>query len=187
MKYNLFYISKKGSVSSHCGHVRHTVIFVRADQIHKNMQKKIKDFDVANVKPSTASLLLHHIDDRVYDPNAICYIIIKAKNIWFLDRGINTKAASAQVFVDYLTVSPDNSCVFLLHDPDSTLTGGTKKGRPMKSLPMRVLTKDFNIQVVQTEMVPKMSAEQYAIARRKALYLPESNCILLYAAWITNK
>jgi hypothetical protein len=36
-------------------------------------------------------------------------------------------------------------------------------------------------------MTPQMSAEQYAIARRKALYLPESDCLLLYAAWITNK
>jgi hypothetical protein len=32
-----------------------------------------------------------------------------------------------------------------------------------------------------------MSAEQYAIARRKALYLPEPDCLLLYAAWIKNK
>jgi hypothetical protein len=40
-------------------------------------------------------------------------------------------------------------------------------------------------------MVPDMSAEQYPIAQRKAIYLPESDCILLYAAWnaawITNK
>jgi hypothetical protein len=36
-------------------------------------------------------------------------------------------------------------------------------------------------------MIPQMSAEQYAIARRKALYLPESDCLLFYAAWIANK
>jgi hypothetical protein len=52
---------------------------------------------------------------------------------------------------------------------------------------MRVVTKDFNSQVVETEMIPQMSAEQYAIARRKALYLQESECMLVYAAWITNK
>jgi hypothetical protein len=52
---------------------------------------------------------------------------------------------------------------------------------------MRVVTKYFNSQVVETEMIPQMSAEQYAIAHRKALYLPESDCMLLYAAWITNK
>jgi hypothetical protein len=28
---------------------------------------------------------------------------------------------------------------------------------------MRVVTKYFNIQVVETEMIPEMSAEQYAI------------------------
>jgi hypothetical protein len=48
--------------------------------------------------------------------------------------------------------------------------------------------KNFNSEVVETEMVPDMSADQYAIARRKALYLTEPNsCILLYAAWITHK
>jgi hypothetical protein len=52
---------------------------------------------------------------------------------------------------------------------------------------MRVVTKDFNSQVVETEMIPQMSAEQYTIARRKALYLRESDCVLFYAAWITNK
>jgi hypothetical protein len=66
----------------------------------------LKDFEVANVKPSTASLLLHQIDDRFYDPKAaISNIIIKAKNTWLSDRGINTKVASAQVLVDYLTIS----------------------------------------------------------------------------------
>jgi hypothetical protein len=49
------------------------------------------------------------------------------------------------------------------------------------------MTKDFNSQVVETEMIPQMSVEQYAIAHRKAMYLSESDCLLLYAAWITNK
>jgi hypothetical protein len=56
-----------------------------------------------------------------------------------------------------------------------------------KTSPMRVVTKYFNSQVVDTEMIPQMSAEQYVVARRKALYLPESDCLFLYAAWITNK
>jgi uncharacterized protein YlbG (UPF0298 family) len=58
-KDDLFYLSKNGSVHTHSGHVRCTVIFARADQIDKNMQKMIKDFEVANVKPSTDSHLLH--------------------------------------------------------------------------------------------------------------------------------
>jgi hypothetical protein len=147
----------------------------------------IKDFEVANVKPSTASHLLHQMEDRVYDPKAISNIIDKAQKTWLSDRGINTRAASAQVLIDYLTVSPDTSCVFLLHDPETPLTGGAKKGHLKKTSPMRVVTKDFNSQVVETEMIPKMSADQYAVACRKALYLPESDCMLLYAAWITIK
>jgi hypothetical protein len=67
------------------------------------------------------------------------------------------------------------------------MTGGAKKGRPKKTSPMRVVTKDFKSQVAETEMIPQMPAEQYAIAHRKALYLPLSECMLLYAAWITNK
>jgi hypothetical protein len=52
---------------------------------------------------------------------------------------------------------------------------------------MRVARNYFNSQVVETEMIPQMSADQYAISRRKVLYLPESDFMLLYAAWITNK
>jgi hypothetical protein len=127
----LFYLSKNGSVDTHSGHVRRTVIFARADQIYKNVQKKIKDFEVANVKPSTASRILYQMEDRVYDPKAISNIIAKAQQIWLSYRGINARAASAQVLIDYLTVSPDISCVFLLRDPETPLTGGAKKGRPI--------------------------------------------------------
>jgi uncharacterized protein YlbG (UPF0298 family) len=171
-KDDLFYLSKIGSVDTHSGHVRQTVIFARADQMDKNVQKMIKDFEVANVKPSPASHLLHQMEDRVYDPKAISNVIAKAQKTWLSDRGINTRAASAQVLIDYLTVSPDTSCAFLLHDPETPLTGGAKKGRPKKTSPMRVVTQDFNSQVVETEMIPQMSADQYAIARRNALYLP---------------
>jgi hypothetical protein len=104
------------------------------------------------------------MEDRVYDPEAISNVIAKAQKNWLSDRGINTKAASAQVLIDYLTVSPDTSCVLLLRDPATHLTGGAKKGRPKKSSPMRVVVKDFNSQVVETEMIPQMPAEHYAIA-----------------------
>jgi hypothetical protein len=146
----------------------------------------IKDSEVANVKPSTASRLLHQMEERVYDPKAISNVIAKAQNTWLSDRGIKTKAASAQVLIDYITVSTDTSCVFLLHDPETPLTGGAKKGLPKKS-PMRVVNKDYKSQVVETEMIPQISAEQYATSRRKSLYLTESDCSLFYAAWITNK
>jgi hypothetical protein len=132
-KDNLFYLSKNGSVDTHSGHVRRTVIFAR-DEIDKNVQKMINDFKVANVKPSIASRLLHQMEDRVYDPKAISNIIAKAQKTWLSDMGINTRAASAQVQIDYLTVFPDTSCVFLLHDPETPLTGGAKKGRPKKLL-----------------------------------------------------
>jgi hypothetical protein len=178
---------KNGSVHTNSGHVRHTIIFSRADQLDKNVENMIKDFKVVNVKPSTASSLLHHMDDMVYDPKAISNVVAKAKKMWLSERGIDTKAASAQVLVDYLALSPDCSCVFSLHDPDPAFMGGAKKGRPQKSSPVSVVTKDFNIQVVHTELISDISEEQYANARREALYLPESDCLLLYAAWITNK
>ena len=31
-----------------------------------------------------------------------------------------------------------------------------------------------------------MSAEEFALAQRKALWLPESNVLLIYVTWITN-
>jgi uncharacterized protein YlbG (UPF0298 family) len=187
-KDDLFYLSKNGSVHPHSGHVRCSVIFARADQLDKNVEKMTKDFEVANVKPSTASRLLHQMDNRIYDPKAIISnVVAKANKTWLSERGIDTNAASAQVLVDYLAVSPDCSCVFLLHDPDSALMGGAKKDRPKKSSPMRVVTKDFNSHGVETELIPDMSAEQYAEARREVRDLPESDSILLYASWITNK
>jgi hypothetical protein len=67
------------------------------------------------------------------------------------------------------------------------LTGGGKKGRPKKTFQMRVVTRDFNSRVVKTEIIPDISAEQYTTARRKALYLPEYECLFLYVASITNK
>jgi hypothetical protein len=109
-----------------------------------------KDFEVSNLKPSTASCVLHQMEDRVYDPKFISNVITKAQKTWLSDRGINTKTASAQVVIDYITVSPDTSCVFLLHDPAIPLTGGSKKGGPKKTSQIRVVAKDFNSQVVYT-------------------------------------
>jgi hypothetical protein len=37
---------------------------------------------------------------------------------------------------------------------------------------MRVVTEDFNSQVVKTEKIAQISAEQDATAHRKAMYLP---------------
>jgi hypothetical protein len=131
-KDDLFSLSKNGSVHAHSGDVWRTTIFARADQINKNVQPMIEDVDVANVKPSTASHLLHRMEDRLNEPNAISSVIAKAQKTWLSDRGINAKAASAQVLIDCVTVSHDTSCIFLLHDPSTPLTGGTNKGHPEK-------------------------------------------------------
>jgi hypothetical protein len=56
----------------------------------------INDFKVTNVKPSTASHLLHHIEDLVYDPKAISNIVAKSQKTWLSD----TKAMPAQMLVD---------------------------------------------------------------------------------------
>jgi hypothetical protein len=39
----------------------------------------IKDFEIANIKLSTASRLLHQMDDQVYDPKAISNAVAKSK------------------------------------------------------------------------------------------------------------
>jgi hypothetical protein len=55
LKDDLFYLSKKGSVVTHCGHARRSVIFARTAQINKNVEKMLKDLEVANVKPPPSS------------------------------------------------------------------------------------------------------------------------------------
>jgi hypothetical protein len=44
---------------------------------------------------------------RLYISN----VIVKAQHIWLSDRGTKTKDTSAQVMIDYLTVSTDTSCI----------------------------------------------------------------------------
>jgi hypothetical protein len=129
----------------------------------------LKDVEITNVKPYTASLLLHHMEDCMYDPKATSNSIVKAQKTWLPDRGFNTKATSAQVLVDYLMVSPDSSFAFLLRSPGMPLAGGAKTGRPKKSSSMRIATKYFNCEVVETGIVLETCAEQYAIARRKVI------------------
>jgi hypothetical protein len=74
-----FTYPKKGSVATNCGHVRYSVIFARAGQIDKHVEKMLKDSEDANVKPSTASRLLYQMEDHVCDPKAISNIIAKAQ------------------------------------------------------------------------------------------------------------
>jgi uncharacterized protein YlbG (UPF0298 family) len=81
-KEDLFYLSKNGSVYTHSGHVRHAVIFASCDQLDSHVVKMLKDFEVANVKPSTASRVLHQMDDCVYDQKAISNVIVKAQKNW---------------------------------------------------------------------------------------------------------
>jgi hypothetical protein len=61
LKDNWIYLSKQWSVDDHCGHIRCSVIFVRADHIDNNVERMLKDFEVNDVKPSTASSMLHQI------------------------------------------------------------------------------------------------------------------------------
>jgi hypothetical protein len=42
-KDDLFYLSKNGTVHTRSGHVRRTIAFARADQVNKNVEKRIKD------------------------------------------------------------------------------------------------------------------------------------------------
>jgi hypothetical protein len=107
MKDYLFYLSKKGAVASHCGHVRCSVIFARTDQINKNVEKMLKDFEVANANPSTASRLLNQIDDHVYGPKAISNSIAKAQKTWLSDRGMHQhKSCVSSGFVRLLDCFP---------------------------------------------------------------------------------
>jgi hypothetical protein len=58
-------------------------MFARAEQIDKNVQKMINDFEVANVKPTTVFRLLHQMEDPVYDPKAISNVTAKVQKHGF--------------------------------------------------------------------------------------------------------
>jgi hypothetical protein len=93
--------------------------------------------------------------------------------------------------MDYLMTNHDTNAVIVIHDPSSALIGVRQKGRPNKKrenhlvLLMKMANKEASVEELIFDR--EYTVDDYAQARRHALYLPDSDAMLLYVAWCTNK
>jgi hypothetical protein len=139
----------------------------------------------------TCVRMLHRMDDRLYDVQTVANIFNKAKKSLLEEKGADTSSTKAQQLLDYLMTNPDTNAVIVIHDSSSVHIGGRQKGRPNKIREnhLVLLLKMSNKEASVEELVfdREYTVDDYAQARRHALYLPDSDAMLLYVAWCTNK
>jgi hypothetical protein len=182
---------QKGIICSHHHHERKTVVFSRRTDMNEHVEKMVKQFAMTNSSPSTCVRMLHMMDDRLYEVHTVVNIFNKAKKSLLEEKGADTSSTKAQQLVDYLMTNPDTNAVIVIHDPSSALIGGRQKGRPNKKREnhLVLLIKMANKEASMEELVfdREYTVDDYAQARRHALYLPDSDAMLLYVAWCTNE
>jgi hypothetical protein len=153
----------------------------------EHVEKMVKQFAMTNSSPSTCVRMLHRMYDRLYDVHTIVNIFNTAKNSLLEENGVDTSSTKAQQLVDYLMTNPDTHAVIVIHDPYSALICGRQKGRPNKKREnnLVLLMKMANKEVSVEELVfdREYTVDNYAQAQRHALYLPDSDAMLLYVAW----
>jgi hypothetical protein len=157
----------------------------------EHVDKMVKQFAMTNSSPSTYVWMLHRMDDRLYDVQAFANIFNKANKTLLEEKGVDTLSTKAQQPVDYLMTNPDTNAVIVNHDPSSALIGGRQKGRPNKKRETHLvlLMKISNKEASMEELVfdREYTVDDYAQARHNALYLPDSDAMILYVAWCTNE
>jgi hypothetical protein len=157
----------------------------------EHIEKMVKEFAMTNSSPSTCVRMLHRMDDRLYDVNTVSNIFNKAKKSLLEEKGVDTSSTKAQKLVDYLMTNSATNAVIVIHDPSSALVGGRQKGRPNKKREnhLVLLTKMANKEASVEELIfdRDYTVDYYAQARRHAIYLPDSEAMLLYVAWCTTE
>jgi hypothetical protein len=136
---------------------------------------------MCNSSPATAVGMLHAMGDRIYDIQMVSNIFNKANAALFEETGVDTTATKARQLVDYIMHNPIVNGVILLHDPNSNNIGTRGKGRPNKARE----NKEIRMEEAGHKCV--LSAEDYDEARPGALYLPDSDAMLLYCACCTDE
>jgi predicted house-cleaning NTP pyrophosphatase (Maf/HAM1 superfamily) len=107
------------------------------------------------------------------------------------EKGVDTSSTKAQQLVDYLMTNPDANAVIVIHDPSSALIGGRQKGRPNKKrenhfvLLRKMSNKEASVEKLVFDR--EYTVNDYAQARRHALYLPDSDAMILYVACAPTK
>jgi hypothetical protein len=157
----------------------------------EHVEKMVKKFAMTNYSPSTCVRMLNRMNDCLYDVQTFANISNKAKKSLLEEKGVDTSSTKAQELVDYIMTNPDINAVIVIHDPSSALIGGRQKGRPNKKREnhLVLLMKMSNKEASMKELVfdREYTVDDYAQARRHALYLPDSDAMLLYVAWCTDK
>jgi hypothetical protein len=131
------------------------------------------------------------IDDRLYDVQTVANIFNTTKTSFLEEKGVDTSSIRAHQLVDYLMTNPDTNAVIVIHDPSSALIGGRQKGRPNKKREnhLVLLMKMSNKEAFVEELVfdREYTLYDYSQASHHALYLLDSDAMLLYVAWRTNE
>jgi hypothetical protein len=120
------------------------------------------------------------------------YIFNKAKkSLLEGEKGVDTSSTKAQQLVDYRMTNPDTNAVIVIHDPSYALIRGRQKGRPNKKkenhlvLLMKMSNKDASVEELIFDR--EYTVDDYAQAHHHALYLSDSDAMLLYVAWCTKE
>jgi hypothetical protein len=181
---------QKGIICSHHHHERQTVVFSSRTDMDEHVEKMVKQFAMTNSSPSTCVRMLYRMDDRLYDVKTVANIFNKAKKILLEEKGVDTSSTKAQQLVDYLITNTETNAVIVIHDPSSALVGGRHKGRPNKKrgnqtvLLMKMANKDASVEELVFDRL--YTVDDYDQARCHALYLPDSDAMLVYVEWCTN-
>jgi uncharacterized protein involved in tellurium resistance len=100
--------------------------------------------------------------------------------------GVDKTSKKAKQLVDYILHNQIVNGVILIHDPNSNTIGARGKGKPNKAyghnLAMLVKMANEEIRVEEVDNNYVFSAENYDEAGRGALYLPDSDAMLLSCA-----
>jgi hypothetical protein len=104
---------------------------------------------------------------------------------------VDKSSTIAQKLVNFLMTNPDTNAVIIIHDPSSALIGGRHRGRPNKKRKNHlVLLMKMSFQEATAEELVfdrEYTVDDYAEARHRALYVPDSDTMILYVAWCTNE
>jgi hypothetical protein len=95
---------RKGLIHSHRHHERQMVVFHSHTNMDEYMEKMVNQFAMTNYLPSTCVLMLHRMDDRLYDMQTVVNIFNEANKSVLEEKGLDMSSTKSQKLVDYLII-----------------------------------------------------------------------------------
>jgi hypothetical protein len=171
---------------SHHHHERQTVVFSSHTNMDEHVEKMVKQFAITNSSPPTYVRMLHRMDDRLYDVKNIANVLNKENKSLLEEKGVGMTSTKSQQLVDFCMTNLDTNTAIVIHDHYYALKGGRQNGRPNQKgenhlvLLMKMSNKEATLEglVFDREYI----VDEYAEAYHHALYLPDSDAMLLYVA-----